>query len=287
MMPATLPNFVIIGAQKSGTTSLAYYLKAHPQVYMAPRKEVRYFDLNYDKGTQWYMEQFAGSKKKHRAVGEATPSYMSFEEVPARMAQVIPQARLIAILRDPVDRAYSHYWHNRSRGLQPLEFADALAAEPEHIASEDPTDRRYRFHVYEKRGHYLEQLQRVCQYYPRESLHVLLFEDLRDAPLETFQKVCRFLQVDDTVAPPNLGMVFNSFTPLKGRARKLRSLVWRVPPTLQRTINRVNPETGSYPPMDPSLRAELQRQYAEDNAALAAWLGRDLSCWSPQPAPTR
>jgi hypothetical protein len=285
-MPATLPNFLIIGAQKAGTTSLAYHLKAHPEVSMASgMKEVRYFDLRYENGIDWYKEQFANWQGQ-AAVGEATPTYMAFEEVPARMAAAIPQARLIAILRDPVDRAYSHYWHNRTHNRETLDFADALAAEAKRTANADDTERRYRNHSYLARGRYLEQLLRVCQYYPREALQVLLFEDLTNAPLETFQSACRFLGIKDTVVPPNLGVAFNRFGSLENRSGRMWNLAWRIP-MLQRAMGKVNPETSSYPPLDPALRAELQRQFEQDNAALAAWLGCDLSHWNAQTVPAK
>ena len=280
-MSARLPNFCIIGAQKSGTTSLAYYLRAHPDVFLAPGKEVHYFSLHYHKGTEWYKAHFAKATTQ-RALGEATPTYMAFEEAPERMAAAVPEARLIAILRNPVDRAYSHYWHNRSRYRESLAFVDALAAEPKRKASNDPVERKYRNHSYLERGRYLEQLQRFCQYYPREALLVLLFEDLRDAPLKTFQKVCRFLDIADTVAPGNLGVVFNRGGSLWQRSSRFRKLAWYLP-MLQKPINGGKEENPSYPPIDPALRAELQRQFVEDNAALAAWLGRNLSHWNSQP----
>jgi hypothetical protein len=178
---------------------------------------------------------------------------------------------------------------NRVRGWEPLDFGDAIAAEPERMAPNNPNRRRDRHQSYLERGRYLTQLQRVCQFYPREALMVLLYEDLRDAPLETYQSVCRFLQISDTFTPPNLGRVFNpyvSFRSLKLRKISRRIAVGHLKP-LRRVIDRRNERTRTpYPPMDPLLRAELQRQFAEDNAALAAWLGRDLSHWNRQPVTT-
>ncbi|HLF04873.1 MAG TPA: sulfotransferase, partial [Dehalococcoidia bacterium] len=91
-MSARLPNFCIIGAQKSGTTSLAYYLRAHPDVFLAPGKEVHYFNANFEKGTEWYKSRFAGAGKQ-KAVGDATPNYLAHPQAPARMAGVIPDAK--------------------------------------------------------------------------------------------------------------------------------------------------------------------------------------------------
>jgi hypothetical protein len=178
-MSGSLPNFVIIGAQKSGTTSLYAYLRAHPDVFLAPGKEIHYFDSHLDEGLDWYKAKFAGATTE-RTIGEATPNYMYFGEGLNRMAEVIPEARLVAILRNPVDRAYSHYWHERVRGREKLEFADAIAAEPARLATGDP--QAIQCHSYVDRGRYLPQLQRVCELYPREAILVILFDDLCAAP---------------------------------------------------------------------------------------------------------
>lgn len=275
-----LPSFLIIGAMKSATTSLARYLGAHPQVFMVPQKELHYFDRLLDRGEEWYRRQFAAADGRP-AAGEATPDYMYFSEVPALMARTVPQARLIAILRDPVDRAYSHYWHERARGRERLEFAEAVAAEPDRLASRDPDARRYFSYI--DRGRYLRQLQRVCQYYPRESLLVLLADDLYERPLETFQGVCRFLGVDDAFLPANVGQEFNQF--IMFRSLWLRDLAQRLysgPHILRavaRLLARANNRRGAYPPLDPEIRAQVGKLFEEENAALAAWLGRDLSAW--------
>jgi hypothetical protein len=109
-LPGRLPNFLIVGAMKSGTTSLARYLGAHPQAYVAPEKEINFFERGYvwNRGVDWYASRFEGAGDA-LAVGEASPSYMYWPTAIERMASVVPDARLIALLRDPVERAYSHY----------------------------------------------------------------------------------------------------------------------------------------------------------------------------------
>ena len=280
-MQGELPNFVIIGAMKSATTSLAHYLAAHPDVFMAPGKEVHYFDRNFDEGLESYRKQFAGATVELTR-GEATPDYMYWHEVPPRMAEVIPEARLIAILRNPVDRAYSHFWHERARGRETLEFAEAIAAEPERLATGDRQERTC--HSYLDRGRYLRQLLRVCEHYPRENLLVILTEDLHEARTATFQRVCRFLNVDDSLVPSNIERELNAFVSF--RSLTVRNVIWklysgpRMSRLFARALGRFNTRRISYPPMPPSIRAKLRKHFEQDNAALAAWLQRDLSIWN-------
>jgi len=274
-MAQILPNFIIIGAMRSGTTSLARYLGAHPQVFMVAQKEIHFYDVNFERGLSWYTGQFARAGGK-RAVGEATAAYMYNEEAIARMAQTVPQARLIVVLRNPVDRAYSHYWLNRARGHEPLDFAAAIAVEPERLAN--PKLEFGRRGVYLEGSRYLKHLLRVCRYYPRSALHVVIFEDLRDEPRAVFAAVCRFLGVEESFLPPNLGRPINRFVAF--RSLGLRNLGRRLPRPLRRVVDRLNVREASYPPLDSALRRALREQFAGENAALAGWLSRDLSIWS-------
>jgi len=269
-----LPNFLVIGAMRSGTTSLIRYLRSHPQVYIAPHKELHYFDFKFEEGTDWYREHFAGAGDQI-AVGEGTPNYLYIREAPARIAGLLPDARLIAILRDPVERAYSHYWHNRAIGREELDFEAALDAEAERIDSDDPHARAYWSYV--DRGRYLRQLRALGPLFPRESLHVLVFDDLRDAPAQTYRSVCRFLGVDDGHVPPELGTPVNRFVSF--RSRRIRSLTRRLPKPAGRVVGKLNARDESYPPMPERVRGRLHEGFHEDNDALASWLGRDLSSW--------
>jgi hypothetical protein len=258
-MSEMLPNFLIIGAQKSGTTTLAKYLRTHPQVFLSPGKEVHYFNRYYHRGIDWYKGRFSGATTED-AVGEATPTYMYFDRVPQRMAEVIPDARLIAILRNPVDRAYSHYWHQRSRGREKREFAQAVAAE---VKQRSAGGRESQL-PYLDQGRYLAQL----------ALLVAVFEEFCQSPLETFQSVCQFLMVDDTFVPPNLGVAFNRFA--SARSLKLRSIARRIRP-FRRMGVRISTQLSSYPPMDPSLRTELLGLPSSSAIAARVFTGRGLS----------
>jgi hypothetical protein len=259
---------------RSGTTSLARYLGIHPHVFMAPVKEVHYFDWNFDRGVEWYRRQFAEAGTA-RAIGEATTSYMYDPQVPGRMAALLPDARLVALLRNPVDRAYSHYWHKRVRGKEPLDFEAAIAAESDRLARGDSPDALD--YSYVDRGRYLTQLARVTEHYPREALQVVLFEDLRDRAAETFQSVCRFLGLGDEFVPPNLGEPINRFT--KFRSTRLRHISGYLPGLVGKAVGKLNAANADYPPVDPAVRRQLVAIFEADVAALEAWLGRDLSLW--------
>jgi hypothetical protein len=264
-----LPNFFIIGAMRSGTTSLARYVGAHPGVFMAPEKEVHFFDRHHDRGLDWYRSRFAGYEGQP-SVGEATQTYLFMPDVPARIAAVVPDAKLIAILRNPVDRAYSHFWMNRSLRTESRQAAEALTADPAKAGSVPSFP-------YLDRGRYLPQLQRVCEHFSRDALHVLLFEDLLARPEETFGAVCTFLGVDPAVRPDNLGRQINKNVAF--RSIRVRDFARKLPTPVGQVIGRLNRKPFSYPKIDPALRRELAARFTEDNARLAAWLGRDLSIW--------
>lgn len=268
-----LPNFLIIGAKRSGTTSLARYLGSHPEVFMAPSKEVHYFDLNRGRGLDWYRDQFAGAGALP-AVGEATQTYMYDPDIPQRLAQVMPAARLVAVLRNPADRAYSDYWFRRTRGLETLSFEDALAAEPERL--ESSFEERLAC-SYVDRGRYAAQLERVCEHFPREQIHILLFEEMRDRPRQAFSELCRFLGVDPRPAPENLGQKINPY--VEYRSLRLRRMSLSLPSMAGKLVGRLNARASGYPSMNPETRRRLNGSLAADNARLARWMGRDLEAW--------
>ncbi|MGH2726181.1 MAG: sulfotransferase family protein [Actinomycetota bacterium] len=267
-----LPDFVIIGAMRAGSTSLARYVGAHPGVSMPSRKELHFFDWQWDKGLDWYRAQFRGAAPGAIA-GEATPIYMVYHEAMERLAATIPGARLLVVLRDPVARAYSHYWYNRMLGFEALGFREALEAEASRPSGS--TDRRTFDYV--ERGRYLVQLERVCALFPRESLHVVILEDLVGAPAPTYTEVCRFLGIDASFLPPNIGEPMNSHAVY--RSKVVAKLARAMPEPLRSAARRMNRREARYEPMDPELRRELVLRFRYENEALAAWLGKDLSGW--------
>ena len=162
-----LPDAMIIGAMKSGTSSLHYYLTQHPQVIAPLRKEVHYFDLNLARGESWYRANF-GREGQGGLNIDSSPYYLFHPQVPQRAHALVPGAKLVVLLRDPVRRAYSHYWHERDKGREPLSFEDAIAAEPDRVERDHERLARgeivrseaHQYFSYLARGRYAEQLER-------------------------------------------------------------------------------------------------------------------------------
>jgi hypothetical protein len=196
----TEPDFLIVGAQRAGTTSLYRYLAEHPAVAPPLRKEIQYFTLHYEQGDQWYRAHFPIAARGRRTF-EATPYYLFHPAAPGRAATIVPQAKVIALLRDPVARAFSHWQHNASRGLEHLGFEAALDAETDRLAGEeerlgaDPTYRSdpHRLWSYMARGRYAEQLERWLARYQPDRVLVLRSEDLYEHPGPTYARTLEFL----------------------------------------------------------------------------------------------
>jgi hypothetical protein len=243
-----LPDFLILGAQKAGTTALYAYLRWHPALTGPAWKEVSYFDRHYRRGARWYRGHFP-LRSGDRVVGEASPGYLFHPLAPSRVKATVPEARLIALLRDPVDRALSHYHHEVALGREPLTFEQAIEAEPERTRGEEERLSRepdYFSHTwwdytYLARGRYAEQLERWLAVFPREQLLVLASDELAAEPEQTYARVLEFLG-----AP---GHELESYP-------------------------RVYEQ--SYGEMQPDTRRRLAEYFAEPNRRLYALLGRDF-----------
>ena len=200
------PSFLIVGAQRSGTTSLYRALVAHPRILPALRKEVHYFDFQYYKGEAWYLAHFPSRSRWWRGAqdvltGEASPYYLVHPLAPERVAAFDPAMRIIAILRDPVQRAFSQYRHNRVRGDEPLGFEEALDAEPKRLALDAHWltvpphcySRGHHLYSYAERGRYARHLAHWLQTFPAEQMLVVAAEALFAAPTRTLTAVFAFL----------------------------------------------------------------------------------------------
>jgi hypothetical protein len=246
-----LPDFLVIGAQKAGTTALYAYLRWHPGIAGPSWKEVSFFDRHWWRGEAWYRGQFP-LRAGERLVGEASPSYLFPPLAPERARSLVPGAKLVALLRDPVDRAYSQYQHEVALGREPLSFEDALAAEDERlvgeverlIADSRAFSRAWWDHTYTARGRYAEQLERWLEAFPSEQLLVVRTEELGERPAETYASILAFLGAE----PHEL-------------------------PDYPRVFDR------DYEPMRAETRAALAATFAEPNRRLEALLGRELG-WS-------
>ncbi|MEY2423210.1 MAG: hypothetical protein QOI95_3277 [Acidimicrobiaceae bacterium] len=198
----------MIGAQRSGTSSLYRWLGEHPDVAPSLRKETEYFSRRYDRGERWYRAHFPLRARQAMArrrgsslmAFEATPDYLLHPLAPERAARLVPAARLVVLLRDPVARACSHWEHMTRLGFEHLSFEEALAREDERIAPDLARLRQDPLHdapaflrfSYRARGRYVEQLEQWLAWYPRDRLHVVRFDDLVERPRETFAALLQF-----------------------------------------------------------------------------------------------
>jgi hypothetical protein len=252
-----LPDFLVIGAQRAGSTSLFAQLCAHPGVAAPSHKEIHYFDLQSFRSLRWYRSHFPpAAAARGRLTGEASPYYLFHPAVPARVAAALPGVRLVALLRDPVARAYSQYQLSVRDGHEQLGFEEALRAEADRLAGEEArllADRAYRANAhrhqsYASRGLYAEQLRRWQEHVEPERLLVVASEELFADPQREAAAVLEFLGLDRAAVPP-------------------------LPVRNQRP----------YPPMSEAARTLLEARFEEPNRELYGLLGRDLGWSRPQP----
>jgi len=185
-----LPNFIVIGAMKAGTTGLHHYLGLHPQISMSKEKELDFFvqELNWRKGLQWYQSNFSGEAQVRGESSHNYTCYPHFSGVPERMYALVPQAKLIYLLRDPVERIISQYLQNYTDGRENGEMASAVM-EASHSR-------------YISRSKYCMQLEQYWRYYSESQILLLTQEALQAQPRETLRNVFRFLEVDETFYDP-------------------------------------------------------------------------------------
>ncbi|PIG94472.1 sulfotransferase [Gloeocapsopsis sp. IPPAS B-1203] len=293
----TMPNFLVVGAAKAGTTALYYYLKQHPQIYMSPEKEPKFFALEGDKldfrgpgdrenicksaitDIETYRQLFQGVTNEI-AIGEASPLYLYSPKAAERIKKYIPDAKLIAILRNPIERAYSGYiMHVREGRETAKDFAEALQQEETRIRN------NWGWGHYVNVGFYHTQLKRYLELFDREQIRVYLYEDLKTDPIKLVQDIFKFLGVDDTFVPDTslkynvagvpkndaIKTLIKNFSSIKPAMNLLvpdklrhylRSKIYEKPPTLSKEIHQ-----------------NLIEVYREDILSLQKFLQRDLSKW--------
>lgn len=250
-----LPDFLIIGAQKCGTTSLYEYLTQHPDIYPATVKEVGYFDRYYQKGLPWYRSQFPSAFRKIYArfvrrenflTGEASTGYILNPHSLRRIAAIVPEAKLILMLRNPVDRAYSHYQHMLRLKREPLSFEEAAERERERIeqtwqhmlADENYHNLDIARYAYLKTGLYIDQVRVLLRYFPKERVLIIKNEEFDADPAAIVRQVLEFLGVE-----------------------------------IQEPLNYSRHNTGEYPDMDARVRKNLIDYFRPHNQQLYELLG--------------
>lgn len=202
----SLPEFIIIGAMKSGTTSLYYYLSKHPRVLPPIKKEIHYFDHNYHKGDIWYKSHFPITliNSNRFITGESSPYYLFHPNVPDRISETVPGAKLIVILRDPAERAISHYWHKVKSNKESRTIREALNWNGGIVAEEEQKlkngEKKYSYeHVnfsYLERGKYVQQIDRYTDSMDEENILILKSEDLFENTESVMDSVYDFLEIE-------------------------------------------------------------------------------------------
>ncbi len=286
----TLPNFMIIGVAKAGTTSFFRYLDQHPQVYMCPLKGSNYFGHADAVDWKWHQEAeppllrhfqvqtfqdyealFADAGEQHKAIGEVSPQYFRCPGTAGRIREHIPEAKLVVSLRNPADRAYSGFMMRTRRG-EPVDSAYAeLTPDASHV----------------KEGFYFRRMKRYFDVFPRRQLKVYIFEEFKAEPLAVLRDLFGFLNVDPSFTP-NTSVRHNPAA--VPRSRLLNRLLYH--PTLMRTSRALLPDgmvevakrvrqqnLKASPKFPPDLRADLLDLYREDIYRLEELLDRDLSIW--------
>ncbi len=201
-----LPDFLGIGTQKGGTTYLHGLLQQHPQVYLAHPKELHFFSLHQRRGLEWYGHHFDAAAAD-QCCGEITPYYLFHPLAAGHIAAVLPKVKLIVLLRDPVERALSQYFHSKRLGLETLELEEALAAEPQRLADAEAALKRgeahksHQQHSYLSRSRYEQQLPCFEALFPPEQLQVLCSEDFFERPQQLWERVLAFLGLDESPLP--------------------------------------------------------------------------------------
>ena len=257
-----LPKFLILGSQRAGTTSLHHWLSQHPLLCPSGIKEVHYFDgglpdrtAGWERGSGWYSSHFPlrSTMPESGLAYETSPLYLFHPLAPQRVASSLPSVKMIVVLRDPTERAISHYWFERASGREPLSIGQAMDAEEARLASArasgDYNSDAFVWKSYKARGEYAGQLERWFSYFPRSSFLVLQSEDLFADPGRGLRSVCQFLGVED--------YSFELLSVPRNAARRAESTT-------------------------PALRARLEQHFAPHNVRLEQLLGPEFRGWQDQ-----
>ncbi len=292
------PNFLIIGAAKAGTSSLYHYLNEHPQIYMSPVKEPRFFAPELY--TDYLKDPYRSGAKDHRsspmsteeyfalfedasseaAIGEASTEYLYVPKTPERIKAQLPDVKLITVLRDPAERAYSAFCYQVRDGCEQLTFEEALAQEEERRVEK----KRWPGWHYKRVGFYYDQIKRYFDLFDRAQIKVYLYEDLQSDSGAVVQDACRFLNVEDTFTPDltrrNVSAIPKNMAlqnllikdnPLKTIVRPF------IPGGLRKSIRSQN--LKKKPALSAEIRQKLIADYREDILNLQTLIQRDLSGW--------
>jgi len=274
-MSSQLPDFVYAGASRCGSTWLHRALRDHPEITMAPEKPFNFFDLNYHRGLDWYADALPDGSAD-TIVGESSPGYMKHPHVPERIAGAEPGMKILFTVRNPVDRAFSEWWHERSFDNLRWEFEGALEHHPA-------------FDMLLRPGFYDCFLDRFEGQFDDAQLKILFFEDFKQDNEAFIREAYRFLGVGDGYVPSLIGERVNEANHLPPRLNRFKSWVHHNAPTglcesilepayqpLKSLLESDSPYRQGVPE---DLRAELEAVFVDDVRRLEERTGRDLSHW--------
>lgn len=272
----TLPTFLGIGVPRAGTTWLHTLLSGHPDVYLpVKRKEVRFFDRHFGHGPSWYEAFFPPSEEasRYRAIGEISPQYLYCDACPDRIAALLPDVRLLVMLRHPVDRAYSHYGFVRQRKNYGASFEEFLSTRPRAL----------------EMGHYSRHLERFAERFGRDRILPLLFEEAVSDRSPVRRELAGFLGIDEARFPAAVERVNPSTVPRFG---SLSSAVVHAGRRLRRSgleplvdlagrlgLRRLITSGRRAPRLDPALRSRLSEGFEGEFEELERDWGLDLGAW--------
>lgn len=296
-----MPTFIIIGAPRAGTTSLYHYLRQHPQIVMSKIKETNFFaflasqvETNYQirSNSKWHAtsppayEALFESNRNTKAIGEASPLYLYMPSVPNQIYKHIPSVKIILILRNPIERAYSAYLKNRREGFEARSFKEAVMQE---IKSPSRVVTSKNFYV--RAGFYFEHLQRFLQYFESNQLKIIFQEDLQKNSQLILKSLFEYVQVDNQFIADTSVRFNESLPPMLIKKPSVRQAMKKITSTLRQFIPyktyfsllnmkyAINKKLSTYPAPSTDLKIILRDQYQTDINNLQSYVRRDLSSW--------
>jgi hypothetical protein len=265
-----LPNFLIIGAARSGTTWLSKNLMLHPEVFMSEKKEIHFFDIHFKEGLDFYEKHFEQSEK-YLVRGEASPSYLHTPEVAKRIKETLGDIKLIVALRNPVDRLYSRYWNSKAKsdGQTEMSFEEKIAQKPEFI----------------EEGYYDIHLERFLNLFSKSNIHIVFFEEIESNGEQVMQGVYKFLGVDSAFLSPvrdiKINAAANKGTLGKSKALEYISKILRKFGWHKVSYSLQNKNLTELEPMKLITKQMLMdNHYTEHNANLATLIDVNLDSWN-------
>lgn len=274
-----LPNLIIIGAMKCGTTTLHHHLNLHPKIFMSREKELDFFvyELKWKRRLEWYKSHFVGEATIY---GESSPNYTNYPYwagVPERMYSIVPEAKLIYILRDPIERIISHYTHRYAAGKESQPISRALS--------------NFDNNVYISRSKYYMQLEQFLNYFPGENILVITLEDLSNRPQKTWEVILDFLELDksDNFNPSPKKLHRSSFKRRKNQWGEtlsrsfMKKTIKKMPPEVRYNFEKIFylpfSQKVEKPNLDEKLQERLVDYLLEDVNRLRKYTGHDFKEW--------